>query len=125
MPSSTPTCDGDDVCAADGSPVAELTSETPPGPVAVIMDFLAMTVDDYERMTKQLELGGGPRLSRRLYHWMRAYPDGVRVIEIWPDIRPFVRFLDRAVRPVVSSLRLSEPKVSFHPVPNYLTDDGV
>ena len=126
MPSTRRVREGDHFHAADRPATAEPWSGRLEGPVAVVIDFKAMTVDDYEQMTEQLDLlREGTAPSSRLYHWMRVYPDGVRVIEIWQELDSFGSFLEGTVRPVLRSRSLSEPKLAFHPIPNYLTDYDV
>ena len=109
------------VPSADG-PTGAAGSEIGAGSLAVIMDFVPMTTDEYDRVVEEVELSRtARRMSSPVFHWVREYPDGIRVIEIWPALEPLTSFIQSVLRPVLRDLRLPEPKLTFHDVPDYLT----
>jgi hypothetical protein len=95
------------------------------GPIAAILDFAGADATDYRRLSDRLHTGSRRhRLQGCLYHWMRSYPDGFRVIEFWMGREPFERFLDHEFRPLIRELGMIEPVLSIEAVPeDVLFDD--
>ena len=102
--------------SATGAFVGESGSEPVRDSVAAIMDFVPMTVTQYEQLVDQLNVEWFGH-SRPLFHWYRVYPDGIRVIEIWPSRSAFACFFEGALQPLADELDLPEPHLSCHDVP--------
>jgi hypothetical protein len=85
------------------------------------MDFVPMTIGEYEHLVEQLEISRTARdLSNPFFHWVKEYPDGIRVIEIWPAPPPLMSFIENVLQPSLRDLGLPEPKLTFHDIPDYL-----
>jgi hypothetical protein len=95
------------------------------GPIAAILDFAGADAADYRRLSDRLHPDSKQRrLQGCLYHWMRAYPDGFRVIEFWTGRELFERFLDREFQPLLRELGLVDPVLVIEAVPeDMLFDD--
>jgi len=89
------------------------------------MDFVPMTAGEYERLVEQLKPSRTARgLSNPVFHWVKEYPDGIRVIEIWPSRRTLTSFIETVLQPLLRHLGLSEPKLTLHDIPDYLDISG-
>ena len=109
----------------DGAFIGESGSDPPHGSVAVIMDFVPMSILQYEQMAEQLKVQrSGPDPLRALFHWYRVYPDGIRVIEIWPSRSAFTAFLEKILQPMVKDIDLPEPHLSCHDIPRVAHQEG-
>jgi hypothetical protein len=94
------------------------TIHTTADPIAAILDFEGGSADDYERLSDRMRpTCRNRRLQGCLYHWMKYYPDGFRVIEFWRGRDLFDRFLIEELRPVVRELGLVEPRLTIESVP--------
>jgi hypothetical protein len=91
-------------------------------PVAVILDFVGVNLDDYDRLIRAMHLAsGGSALPGCLFHWARSTPDGLRICEIWRNRALFEFFEREELLPAYRRLRFPEPELDFYPVHNYLT----
>jgi hypothetical protein len=102
----------------DGAFLGGSGSEPDRGSVAVIMDFVPMSLAQYEQMVEQLKVqrSSADSLSP-LFHWYRVYPDGIRVIEIWPSRSAFAAFLEKVLQPMVKDVGLPQAHLSYYDVP--------
>jgi hypothetical protein len=92
-------------------------------PVAVVMLFVGSSLNHYDRLIKGLDLTTrGSALPGCLFHWATRAPEGVRITEIWRNIKLFDFFLREDVLPTVSALRLPDPELSIFAVHNFLTE---
>jgi hypothetical protein len=125
MAPTTGSPDAACVPSADISTCAVPGTASGAGSIAVIMDFLPMTAAEYDRLVEQLELSRAARgSSNAVFHWLKKYPDGIRVIEIWSARRPLTSFIETVLQPSLRDLGLSEPKLTFHDIPDYLDISG-
>lgn len=91
-------------------------------PIAVILDFIGVTLDDYDRLIHRMDLAGrGRALPGCLFHWARSTSDGLRISEIWRNRALFDYFQRVEALAMYHRLHLPEPELSFYPVHNYLT----
>ena len=92
-------------------------------PVAVVMLFVNLSLDHYDRLIVDLDLTTrGSALPGCLFHWATEVPEGVRVTEVWRNIKLFDFFLREDVLPTVTALRLPDPEVSVFAVHHFLTE---
>ena len=92
-------------------------------PVAVVMDFIGISLSQYDRLMFGLNLSpGGSALPGCLFHWATSTPDGVRATEVWRNIKMFDFFLREEVLPTVSALRVPDPELSVYTVHHFLTE---
>ena len=92
-------------------------------PVAVVMLFVNLSLDHYDRLIVGLDLTTrGSALPGCLFHWATGVPEGVRVTEVWRNIKLFDFFLREDVLPTVTALRLPDPEVSVFAVHDFLTE---
>jgi hypothetical protein len=94
------------------------TMHTTADPIAAILDFEGSSADDYERLSERMRPNcRHRRLQGCIYHWMKHYPDGFRLIQFWLGRDGFERFLIDELRPVVRELGLVEPRLTIEAVP--------
>jgi hypothetical protein len=92
-------------------------------PVAVVMEFVGIGLKQYDELMSGLDLArGGSALPGCLFHWATSSPDGVRVTEVWRNIKLFDFFLREEVLPTVSALRVPDPELSVYTVHHFLTE---
>jgi hypothetical protein len=95
-------------------------------PVAVVMDFVGIGLEQYDELMSCLDLGrGGAALPGCLFHWASSTPDGVRATEVWRNLKLFDFFLREEVLPTVSALRLPDPELSVYAVHHFLTEGNL
>jgi hypothetical protein len=75
-------------------------------------------------MLDQLKVMGIGPLSSPLFRWYRVYPDGVRVIQIWPSRTAFNPYLEGTLEPLVEDLGPPEPQLSCHDIPRVAHSSG-
>ena len=87
-------------------------------PIAAVLDFEGVAMADYERLSERLNPScRHRRLQGCLFHWMKQYPGGFRVIEFWTGRDPFEWFLENEFRPLLRELGLVEPHLTIEAVP--------
>ena len=87
-------------------------------PIAAVLDFEGVAMADYERLSERLNPScRHRRLQGCLFHWMKQYPGGFRVIEFWTGRDLFEWFLDNEFRPLLRELGLVEPHLTIEAVP--------
>jgi hypothetical protein len=92
-------------------------------PVAVVMDFVGVTLNQYDQLISALDLSpGGSALPGCLFHWASRTRDGVRATEVWRNIKLFDFFLREEVLPTVSALRVPDPEISVYAVHHFLSE---
>jgi hypothetical protein len=92
-------------------------------PVAVVMLFAGASLNHYDRLIAGLDLATrGSALPGCLFHWATSSPEGVRITEVWRNIKLFDFFLREDVLPTVTALRLPDPEVSVFAVHHFLTE---
>jgi hypothetical protein len=99
------------------------SSWTLDAPVAVDMLFVNLGLQQYDRLITGLDLmTRGSALPGCLFHWAAGLPEGVRVTEVWRNLKLFDFFLREDVLPTVTALRLPDPVVSVFAVHHFLTE---
>ena len=92
-------------------------------PVAVEMLFVNLSLVQYDRLIVGLDLTTrGSALPGCLFHWATGVPEGVRVTEVWRNLKLFDFFLREDVLPAVTVLRLPDPEVSVFAVHHFLNE---
>jgi hypothetical protein len=87
-------------------------------PIAAVLDFDGVAMDDYQRLCERLNpTRRHRRLQGCLFHWVKSYPEGFRVIEFWSGRELFDWFLDNEFRPLLRELGLVEPHLTIESVP--------
>jgi hypothetical protein len=95
-------------------------------PVAVVMLFVGSSLNDYDRLIAGLDLTTrGSALPGCLFHWATGTPEGVRITEVWRNIKIFDFFIREDVLPTVTALRLPDPEVSVFAVHHFLTEGSL
>jgi hypothetical protein len=90
-------------------------------PVAVIMDFVGVGLNQYDELIRDLSTGGSA-LPGCLFHWARSSQEGVCVTEVWRNIKLFDFFLREEVLPTISALRLPDPELSVYQIHHFLPE---
>ena len=87
------------------------------------MLFVNLSLGNYDRLIAGLDLAThGSGLPGCLFHWATGAPEGVRVTEVWRNLKLFDFFLREDVLPTVTALRLPDPEVSVFAVHHVLTE---
>ncbi len=87
-------------------------------PIAAVLDFEGAAMEDYQRLSERLSpTYRHRRLQGCLFHWVKSYPEGFRVIEFWSGRDLFDWFLDHEFRPLLRELGLVDPRMTIEPVP--------
>lgn len=87
--------------------------------IAVIQHFSAGTLEQYDDVTKRLNLGGHSPAGN-LFHAVGMANDGLRVVEVWESESAFHTFLGR-LGPITQSMGMTPPEVTVFPVHNIFT----
>ena len=99
------------------------SSWRPDAPVAVLMVFVNLSLDHYDRLMAHLDLASrGSALPGCLFHWATGAAEGVRITEVWRSLKLFDFFLREDVLPTVTALRLPDPEISVFTVHHFLTE---
>ena len=87
------------------------------------MLFVNLSLNHYDRLITGLDLTTrGSALPGCLFHWATGAPEGVRITEVWRNIKLFDFFLREDILPTVTALRLPDPEVSVFAVHHFLTE---
>lgn len=78
--------------------------------VALVLDFPRGTMSQYHQVVERMHLDGTTAPGGRL-HVAGPYAGGLRVIDVWEDMDPFVRFRDEKIIPITQELGLPTPQV--------------
>ena len=71
--------------------------------VAIVLDFPGGTMSQYHEVVSRMNLGGTTAPGGRL-HVAGLYAGGLRVIDVWEDMEPFIRFRDEQIIPITQEL---------------------
>jgi hypothetical protein len=92
-------------------------------PIAVELLFVNLSLHTYDRLIAKIgRTTRGSVLPGCLFHWATGAPGGVRVTEVWRNLKLFDFFLREDVLPAVTALRLPDPDVSVFPVHHFLAE---
>jgi hypothetical protein len=76
--------------------------------VALVLDFAGGTMDHYTRAVEGMKLDG--RMAPGgLFHAAGLYEGGLRVVDVWQEREPFMRFAEEQIRPQTQAAGLPEP----------------
>ncbi len=76
--------------------------------VALIMDFMGATLDQYDQVIEKMELGGKTPPGAT-FHWCAATDDGIRVVDIWDDRATFDKFAEEKIGPITAEVGVPNP----------------
>ena len=92
-------------------------------PVAVEMNFVGATIDQYDQILEKMGLtpgGAGP--PGAISHWVAKTDDGMRVVDVWETKEQFERFAQEQIGPYSKEVGIEdEPAIRFYDVHTYLT----
>jgi hypothetical protein len=90
--------------------------------VAVQLDFLGATIDQYDQMNERIGLlPGGPAAPQELFHWVTETDDGFRVLDVWESREAFEKFAQEKLDPIYHEVGVRDPPViQVFEVHNYL-----
>lgn len=78
--------------------------------VALVLDFAGGTMDHYTRVVEGMKLDG--RMAPGgLFHAAGLYEGGLRVVDVWKEREPFMRFADEQIRPHTEAVGLGAPDI--------------
>ena len=91
--------------------------------VAVEMNFLGATLDQYDRILEKMGLTpGGATPPGAISHWVAQTDNGIRVVDVWESREVFDRFAQEQIGPYSREVGLeSQPETRFYEVHTYLT----
>jgi hypothetical protein len=89
--------------------------------VGVVLEFDGGTLEQYDQVIGMMGLErGGATPPGALFHWATQTDGGLRVTDVWESREVFERFAQEQIGPFTQEVGLSEPRISFHDVHNYL-----
>ena len=90
--------------------------------VAVQLDFLGATIEQYDLINERIGLlPGGPASPQELFHWVMKTGDGFRVVDVWETREAFERFAREKLSPIYEEVAVpNPPEIQFFEVHNYL-----
>jgi hypothetical protein len=88
--------------------------------VAVVMDYVGMTLAQYDSLIGELTRPPDHGLAQCLVHWCRRTMDGVRVTELWPSLDSYEFAWQNQIASVVRRLGYRAPEVTSYEVHHYL-----
>ena len=90
--------------------------------VQVIMSFHEGTLEQYDKVTKELGLSpGGAGPDGALFHTVCKTEWGIQVIDTWQNEDSFTNFLREQIRPALERTSVPSPSVQIRPVYSYMT----
>lgn len=91
--------------------------------VAVQLDFVGMTLDQYDEILGMMGLTPtGPGAPGGISHFVTKSEDGVRIVDVWETKEHFERFAQEQIAPYAEKAGVpNPPSVQFFEVHNYLT----
>ena len=93
--------------------------------VGVVLDFDGGTLDQYDEITKLMGFTPeGSTPSDALFHWVTKTDSGIRVTDVWKTREAFDKFAQEQIGPFSAQVGISEPKMQFFDVHNYLINKG-
>jgi hypothetical protein len=78
--------------------------------VALVLDFPGGTMSQYHEVVSRMQLDGRVPPGGRL-HFAGSYGGGLRVIDVWESMEPFLRFRDEKIIPITQEIGLPAPEV--------------
>jgi hypothetical protein len=90
--------------------------------VAVQLDFLGATIDQYDQMSERIGLlPGGPAAPQELFHFVIGTEDGFRVLDVWESREAFESFAQDKLDPIYKEVGVrNPPQIQVFEVHNYL-----
>ena len=79
-------------------------------PVAFILDFPGGTLEDYDTVLGEMELGGVAPPGG-IYHGSGLGPQGLRVIDVWESDQIFQEFAESKIVPITQRHGLAQPQI--------------
>jgi hypothetical protein len=94
--------------------------------VAVVMNFVGGTLDQYDQVIEKMGLKrGGPMPAGGISHWVAATEEGIRVTDVWESREQFDRFAQEQIGPITQEVGIpGPPQMTFYEVHNHLTTTG-
>jgi hypothetical protein len=76
--------------------------------VALILDFKGATLDQYDQVIKDMDLGGKVAPGA-ISHWAAATDDGLRVVDVWESREQFDQFAEEKIGPLTAKAGIEGP----------------
>ena len=91
--------------------------------VAVQMDFVGATLDQYDKVIQKMGfVAGGAGAPGGISHFVTKTQDGIRVVDVWETKEQFETFAQDQIGPYAAEVGFpSPPQLTFFDVHNYLT----
>jgi len=90
--------------------------------IVVIQEFSSATLEQYDAVTKQLNLAGNSPAGA-LFHVAGMADGGLCVVEVWESESALHSFLS-ILGPITQSMGIAPPAVKVFPVHNILTPEA-
>lgn len=91
--------------------------------VAIVMDFEGATLDQYDRVMKEMGLeAGAPAPEGAMFHWVAGTGSGIRVTDVWETREGFDAFAAEHIGPATASVGIpNPPTVAAFEVHNHMS----
>lgn len=90
--------------------------------IVVLQDFAGVTLEQYDQVTEQLNLGGNSPQGN-LFHTAGLVEGQLRVVDVWESESAFHAFL-AVLGPLTQGVGMAAPQVTTWPTHNILTPRG-
>jgi len=91
--------------------------------IAMLLEFEGGTLEQYDAILRDLELGGRS-YKGGIFHVAGLADGGVRIVDVWESQEAFDAFMGDKLGAALQKHNIQPPKVSAWPVHNTLTPSG-
>lgn len=87
--------------------------------VAVLLEFPAGSLEQYDAVIEEMNLGGKPA-PHGIFHVAGPTESGLRIVDVWDSPEEFEHFAQNKIGPITQKHGIAAPTVSVWPVHNML-----
>lgn len=88
--------------------------------IAVLMEFPAGTMEQYDAVIEEMNLGGKPTQGGIFHVAGPMEGGGIRIVDVWESQEAMERFTREQIGPITQKHGIAAPKVTVWPVRNML-----
>ncbi len=88
--------------------------------IAVLMEFPTGTVEQYDAVIEEMNLGGKPGPGGIFHVAGPMEGGGMRVVDVWESQEAMEKFASEQIMPITQKHGISPPKITVWPVRNTL-----
>ena len=88
--------------------------------IAVLLEFPGVTVEQYDAVIKEMNLGGKPAPHGIFHVAGPKEGGGIRIVDVWESQEEMERFTREQIGPITQKHGIAPPKVTVWPAHNIL-----